>query len=47
MMKSETATKLSQKKTEQNRDRLYTISYETQVQRQKINETAITIKRVE
>ena len=31
MTESETATKLSQKKTEWDRDRLYTISYETQV----------------
>ena len=31
MMKSEMMTELSQKKMRQNRDRLYTISYETQV----------------
>ena len=46
MMKSEMITKLNQKKMEQNRNRLYTINYETQVQRQKINKTAITIKRI-
>ena len=46
MMKSETVTESDQKKMRQNRNRLYTISYETQVQRWKINETAITIKRV-
>ena len=33
MMKNETATELSQKKMRQNRNRLYTISYEIQVQR--------------
>ena len=31
MIKSEMMTKLSQKKTEQNRDELYTINYEIQV----------------
>ena len=44
---SETVIKSDQKETEWSRDELYTISYETQVQRQKINETAITIKKVE
>ena len=43
---SEMMTKLSQKKMGQSRNRLYTISYETQVQRQKINETAITTEKV-
>ena len=46
IIKNEMTTKLDQKKMRQNRDKLYTINYETQVQRQKINETAITIKRV-
>ena len=47
MMKSEMMTELSQKKIRQSRNELYTISYETQVQRQKINETTITTERVE
>ena len=45
-VKSEIMTKLNQKKMRQNRNRLYTISYEIQVQRQKINETAITTEKV-
>ena len=44
--KSEMMTELNQKKTEQDRDKLYTISYETQIQRQKINGAAITTERV-
>ena len=47
MMKSEMMTKLNQKKMKQNRDELYIISYETQVQRQKINGAAITTERIE
>ena len=47
MTESEMMTKLNQKKTEWDRNRLYTISYKTQVQRQKINGTAIIIKKVE
>ena len=43
---SEMMTELDQKKMRWSRDKLYTISYETQVQRQKINEATITIKRV-
>ena len=43
---SEMMIKLDQKKMRQNRSRLYTISYETQVQRWKINETAITTEKI-
>ena len=45
-VKNETATELNQKKMRWDRDELYTINYETQVQKQKINRAAITIKRV-
>ena len=43
---SEAATELDQEKMRWDRDELYTISYETQVQRQKINETAIITEKV-
>ena len=46
MTENEMITESNQKKMRQNRNELYTISYETQVQKQKINETAITIKKV-